>query len=632
MPGLTSRLRLALAPVLASLTALAACSAPDEPTGPSSPSTTALTAIKPVTAISDATQGNGNPHFYWLPPIAPTTTYGGTFDPALQPEIRLCRVAALPCVVPLVTFTSATITIDTAAKSYSTVWSTKPTNITVDDYRAEVWIAGRQMGFADIRVVANARDLKSVPAGFAGVVKSKSLTLAFRLELGIVGGITITPRNPAIDSGSVVQLSATVVDFHNQVIPDAVVTWASAPASVVAVSSTGLVTGVAPGMAVVTASSGGAFAADTITVARPLADWSRAVEWTTYQGNASHTGYNPVTMDVRAFQELWTTTVSTAALNPVTAGDGKVFVTTNAYFGVQQAKSLDARTGGELWSRDFGSIHSVDPPAYANGTVYLQTGGHEDSFLWALDAATGSVRFQTPYLNQWSRYFAPVIVGASVYVAGGYYGGMYGFSATEGVQRWFASLNQYDQFTPAVKDGLVYAYTGSYQPKLTVADAATGAITYEIADPGFVWDGWSMNTAPTLGGATNVLATNGGRLISFDLPSRSIGYALTANFRGQVTVANGVVYVVNNALVEARNESDGSLLWSWAPPEGQPAGPMIVTKNLLLASTAANTYAVDLASHAQAWSYPAGGHLALSAQGILFIAQSSGKLTAVSMR
>jgi len=49
-------------------------------------------------------------------------------------------------------------------------------------------------------------------------------------------------------------------------------------------------------------------------------------------------------------------------------------------------------------------------------------------------------------------------------------------------------------------------------------------------------------------------------------------------------------------------------------------------------STAANTYAVDLASHAQVWTYPAGGQLALSAQGILFIAQSSGKLTAVSMR
>jgi outer membrane protein assembly factor BamB len=324
--------------------------------------------------------------------------------------------------------------------------------------------------------------------------------------------------------------------------------------------------------------------------------------------------------------------VSTAALNPVTAGDGKVFVTTSSYFGIQQARALDARTGGELWMREFGNIHTVNPPAYANGFVYLQTGGHEDSFLWALDAGTGAVRFQSPFANQWSHYFAPTIVGTTVYMAGGYYGGMYAFNAATGMQRWFASLNQYDQFTPAVSGGFVYAYTGSYQPKLTVVDTTTGQVAYEIADPGFVWDGWSMNTAPTLGGASNLLATNGGRLISFDLQARTIGYQLSPGFRGQPTVANGVVFVANGAQVQARAEADGSLQWSWTPPEGQPTGPMIVTKNLLLLSTAANTYAVDLASHAQVWSYPAGGQLALSAQGILFISQSTGKLTAVSMR
>jgi hypothetical protein len=628
---LTTSFRPAFGLLLASLTALVACSSPDEPTAPSP---TPLSAVKPLAAISDATQGNGDPHFYWLPPVAPSPAYTGTFDPGLQPQIRLCRVAALPCTAPLVTFTTGAggIAVSSASQSYSVDWSTKPANITPDDYRAEVWLGSRTMGFADIRVVLNAKDLKTVPAGYVGVLKSKSLTLAFRLELGIVASVGVAPRNPAIDSGSTVQLSATVVDFHNQVIPNAAVTWASAPASVATVSAAGLVTGVGPGTAVVTASSGGAFAADTITVRRPAADWSAAVEWTTYQGNASHTGYNPVLMDMRVFQELWTKTVSTAALNPVTAGDGKVFVTTNAYFGIQQAKSLDARTGTELWSRDFGAIHSVDPPAYADGTVYLQTGGQGDSYLYALDATSGSVRTRIAYGNQWSRYFAPVIVGSSVFVAGGYYGGMYAFNSADLSQRWFATLNQYDQFTPAVKDGFVYAYTGSYNPKLTVADAATGTVAYEIADPGFVWDGWSMNTAPALGGASNVLATNGGRLLSFSLGSRSIGYALAGNFRGQPTVANGVVYVVNGAQVEARRESDGSLQWSWVPPAGQPAGPMIATKNLLFVSTAANTYAVDLASHAPVWSYAAGGSLTLSAQGILLIAQSSGKLSAVSVR
>jgi hypothetical protein len=619
--------RLALAPSLLGAFLVSACSAPDSPTGPSP-----LIAIKPVAAISDATQGNGDAHFYWLPPIAPATTYRGTFDPGLQPQVRICRVAALPCSTPLVTFQPGSIAISTTNKTYSVDWSTKPTNITIDDYRAEVWIEGRKMGFADIRVVANAKDLKSVPAGFASVLKSKSLTLAFRLEREIVAAIAITPQHPAIDSGTTVQLTATATDFHNQVIPNAMFTWSSAPGPVASVSVSGLVTGGMPGVAVITASSGGTFATDTITVKRRLGDWSGAIEWTTYQGNAKHTGYNPVTMDTHVFAELWTKTVSTAALNPVTAGDGKVFVTTNSYFGIQQARALDARTGGELWMRDFGNIHTVNPPAYANSTVYLQTGGHGDSFLWALDATTGSVRFQSAFGNQWSHYFAPTVVGATVYMAGGYYGGMYSFFATNGVQRSFTSLNQYDQFTPAVSGGYVYAYTGLYQPKLTVVDTTTGQVAYEIADPGFVWDGWSMNTAPTLGGASNLLATNGGRLISFNLQARTIGYQLSPGFRGQPTVANGVIHVANGTQIQARAEGDGSLLWSWAPPEGQPVGPIIATNNMLLVSTAANTYAVDLVSHAHVWSYPAGGHLTLSAQGILFIAQSSGKLTAVSMR
>jgi len=116
----TSARRLALVPALASLTALAACSAPDEPTAPLA---TPLTPLEPSAAISDATQGNGDPHFFWLPPVAPSRTYPGTFDPGLQPQIRICRVSALPCSNPLVTFPSSAIAVNTAGQSYSVVVS-----------------------------------------------------------------------------------------------------------------------------------------------------------------------------------------------------------------------------------------------------------------------------------------------------------------------------------------------------------------------------------------------------------------------------------------------------------------------------------------------------------------------------
>jgi len=115
-----------------------------------------------------------------------------------------------------------------------------------------------------------------------------------------------------------------------------------------------------------------------------------------------------------------------------------------------------------------------------------------------------------------------------------------------------------------------------------------------------------MDEAPVLGSQSNMLATNGGRLLSFDLPGHRIAYALKSNFVGQVTLADGVIYVVESGQVEARKESDGSLLWLWIPPEGTVTGPMIATKNLLLVSTGANTYAIDLASQRQVWGYPAG--------------------------
>ena len=362
-------------------------------------------------------------------------------------------------------------------------------------------------------------------------------------------------------------------------------------------------------------------------------EWSRASEWTTYQGNAGHTGYVPVTLDTDKFRELWVAPVMAGAvLNPVTEGDGNVFVSTNAYFGKQFLAVLDIHTGTPQWSRDFGQVQSVHPPAYADGRVFLTTGGHEDSFLWAFDANTGTVLFRTTYANQWSRYFAPVVVEGAVYMAGGYYGGMYRFSATDGAQAWFAQTNQYDEWTPAVDKGMVYAYTGEYSPHLTVVDAATGSPAYSIPDPNFDWTGWSMDVAPVLGSLNNVLATQGGRLISFDLQNRRVGWEKMGSYVGNVTVANGVLYVHNNSQIEARRESDGSLLWVWVPPEGRPVGTTVVTKSTLFVSTAANTYAVDLASRNHAWVYPRAGHLALSKEGILLIAGRDGTLAAVGVR
>jgi hypothetical protein len=459
-----------------------------------------------------------------------------------------------------------------------------------------------------------------VRGGTYAVVSTPVERIALRGAL--VGG--------AMYVGQTTRLTAALTDANGDTLRARPVAWVSSDPQRVTVDGEGTATAVSPGVATITAASDGTSVATTVTVlAPPTADWTRPGEWTTSQGNARHTGHVPATLDPRVFRERWVATVSTGAINPPVTGDGKVFVSTTAYFGRQLLATLDGATGTTLWSRDFGGIHSVDPPAYGNGRVYVMTGGHGDSFLWAFEPTDGTVRFRTSYGNQWHTWGAPVVVDGGVYTAGGYYGGMYRFDAQSGAQSYFRDAVWSEMWSPAVRDGLVYVpYRG-----LTALEAPTGAVAFSIGDSRI------PVLTPVLGDQDDALY-GAGPLLAVDLGRRAVRWEQAGSFRGYPAVAGGVVYAATDAQVEARRESDGTLLWAWVPPEGVPTGALVLTDNLLFVATAGTTYpytptatyAVDLASRKAVWAYPAGGHLALSGQGILLVARSDGKVAAITVR
>ena len=346
--------------------------------------------------------------------------------------------------------------------------------------------------------------------------------------------------------------------------------------------------------------------------------------WQTYQGNAAHTGFVPLMLDPADFTVRWTSAIpSLPSLNPITAADGRVFVSSSD----RNLRALDARTGAVLWTSSLGTVDSVNPPAHADGSVYLQTGGHGDSYLWSFDAESGTNLFQSPYGNQWSAHYAPTPFDGDVYTGGGYYGGSYRFDGATGSQLWFANLQQYDEFTPAVDDDFVYAYAGS---ELAVIERATGQRSFTISDPGFSWNGYSMNVAPVLGRRDNVLAIQGGRLLSFDLAGQTITWQVGAGFQGQPAVAGGVVYARRGSALQAHSQSNGALLWQWQPASGTLTGRFVVTGNLLFAATSSTTYAVDLHTHQTVWQHAKGGHLAVSNEGALLITSNS-SITAIEV-
>jgi len=355
--------------------------------------------------------------------------------------------------------------------------------------------------------------------------------------------------------------------------------------------------------------------------------------WPMYQDDERHTGYVASQFETDTFSLRWTKQISSSglALNPVAAADGRVFISVNSYFGTGTGLTAVDAVGGEvLWTQSFGRPFSINPASWAYGNVYLQTCDNSgDTWLHAFDAATGERIFRVPFGAQWERYYAPTVYDGTVYVDGGTYGGMYAFDAYSGTQRWFAPLQQYDEWTPGVSGDLAYAYVGSYAPGLYVLDRHTGAQRIFIPDPHFSWNGWSMDLAPLVLENGDVVAIHDHRMLRFGLTARSLAWERTSSFAGQPSYAHGVLYAADGARVVAVDATSGAELWSWTPPSGTPRTPFIVSDSHLFVSTDSTVYAVDLLTQDASWSYPAGGSLALEA-GNLYIARSNGTLVAIA--
>lgn len=349
-------------------------------------------------------------------------------------------------------------------------------------------------------------------------------------------------------------------------------------------------------------------------------------DWPMYQGNPQHTGYAPITLDPGDFSLRWTKTIAQGrSINPVAAAGGRVFVSVPYYFtDAVSFFTLDSRDGETLWSKNLGSVYSVNPPSYAYGNVYIQTGKGTSSppaYVSAFDAATGEIVFRSNYSAQWESHQSPTIYDGSIYVNGGYYGGMYGYNAFSGAQMWFRSLTQVSGWTPAVNGNYSYAYLSG---TLTAIDRQYGTQAFTIKA------GTASTTqVPVIGNLNDALVVNGTSLVSLDLIGNKIRWGIPGTFSGIPSVAEGVVYAVNNGALEARDEISGGLLWSWMPPEGTLKSPLIVTQSHVIACTTAKTYAIEILSRQSDWSYPASGHLALG-NDTLYIAASDGVLTAIA--
>jgi hypothetical protein len=386
----------------------------------------------------------------------------------------------------------------------------------------------------------------------------------------------------------------------------------------------------------------------TVACLSPLR--SDAANWSTYQGDSSHTGYIPYTLNPSQFQIAWTksfsnTSFTPGTLQPVVGGDGKVFLSVNYYFGMpEELHAYDSATGNEIWSKQFadpnplfpgyGGIGGMSGPAYSGGQLYVHVanGSSVGSMLYSFAGATGAPGFAVQNNSQGDIYGVPTVYSAHVYEDTGLSGGVRSLGAGSGTQDWVSDLPQQHGWSPAADTGHVYAFLGQggsipgpVAGTLYAFNRSDGNLDYTILDPSSHNDsrgngidaGISTVLLGAHGDAFVVDGVNGSlggnNLVRFDLANRSIVWETHGGYQAGIALANDKIFAVTTTGLEVRDAFSGTSLWTWSAPGGAfIVSNVLVTNTQVFVSTDRDTYAIDLQTHAISWTTHFGGKLSLA--------------------
>lgn len=261
--------------------------------------------------------------------------------------------------------------------------------------------------------------------------------------------------------------------------------------------------------------------------------------------------------------------------------DGRVHVL--SYDG--RVHTLDAATGAPLWKFATGGerrfeargLHGNQPrtqtfadpydvylssPAVQGGVVYV---GSSDGHLYALDAATGALRWKQ---RTGDVVHASPALAEGLVVVGSWDGKLYAFDAASGAPRWqfqagldpLMANQQGFQSSPAIEGGVVYV--GCRDAHLYAIDLKTGAERWRFS----TGSSWVVG-APALADGKVIFATSDTSLVhAVDMATGKPvwEHAAQAYLFASPTVARGVVLAAQlNGVLQALDLATGAPLWSY---------------------------------------------------------------------
>jgi len=347
-----------------------------------------------------------------------------------------------------------------------------------------------------------------------------------------------------------------------------------------------------------------------------------AQETSTFRGDLQHTGVYQTGGVDRFTRVKWSFHTHGYVVSSPAVADGTVYVGSNDGY----LYAVDAAAGAQKWKFRTGS--RVDSsPLVSGGVAYF---GSYDGYFYAVDTATGHLkwkfktggerRFEGTHLHgsqpidetmpdPFDVYLSsPALWHGSVYFGSGD-GNVYSLDAATGTQNWAFKTGDVVHASPAIDDGTLFV--GSWDSYFYALDASTGAQKWRFktgVDPD-IHNQVGIQSSASVAGGVIYFGCRDSHVYALDERSGEKMWSFSTGSSWVISspaVEGGTIYfeTSDTGLFYALDATTGAVVFSlnykgWV----SFSSPALVGNMAYFGSNAGVLNAVDLKSHAKAWTF-----------------------------
>jgi len=243
-----------------------------------------------------------------------------------------------------------------------------------------------------------------------------------------------------------------------------------------------------------------------------------------------------------------------------------------------------------IWKYRIGSS-DISAPIIDRGTLFA---GSDDNNLYAIDAATGKLRWQYSALG---KVYTPAAKDGLVFAAS-FDNYIYALDSN-GNLKWKTSTGSSIASPPVAYNDILY---GGFDKYIYAIHIINGSIKWRYATDG------RIESTPTISGGIVYAGSNDNKIYALDAGNKNLrwNYSTGGSIASSPSVINGIVYIGsrdNNIYAII----DGKLKWSKKTNDWVISSPAVFGNKVFVGSNDNNVYALNTDNGDVIWNYRTNG-------------------------